>query len=72
LNDAIPNRGNAQGSELPWLTSFGDEFTPRWAGPVCIRTQFRPQLVEKTLLTNPPLDVLHGYPVDPSRTLAFV
>src|SRR5207245_1608009 len=42
LNDAILDRGDAQGSELPWFTRFGDEFAPRWTGSVCARTQFRP------------------------------
>src|ERR1700686_67851 len=40
LNDAILDRGNTQGSELPWFTSFGDELAPRWTGLICARAQF--------------------------------
>src|ERR1700694_2493193 len=72
LDDAILERGDTQGPELPWCTSFGDELTPRWTRPIYARAQFRPQSFEKALLTDPALYVLHGHPVDPGRAFASV
>ena len=57
---------------MPWFSSFRDEFASRRTGPVCARAQLRPQFFKEALLKNPSLDVLHGYPVDPSRTFAVI
>jgi hypothetical protein len=67
LNDAIFDRGNAQGPELPRFTGFGDKLAPRRAGSICAGAQFGLKPFEEALLTDPIPDAAHGHPVDPSR-----
>src|SRR5580704_8879300 len=40
LNDAILDRGDTQGTELPWFSGLGDENAPGRAGPICAGAQF--------------------------------
>ncbi|WP_258599151.1 hypothetical protein [Mesorhizobium sp. AR07] len=68
LNDAILDRGNAQGPELPRFTGLA----PRRARSVCAGAQFGLKPFEEALLTDPIPDAAHGHPVDPGRTSASV
>ena len=72
LNDAILDRGNAQGPELPRFTGLGDELAPRRTRSVCAGAQFGLKSFEEALLTDPIPDAAHGHPVDPSGTSASV
>jgi hypothetical protein len=72
LNDAILDRGNAQGPELPWFTGLGDELAPRRTGPICAGVQFGLKPFEEALLTDPIADASHGHPVDPGCAPASV
>lgn len=71
LHDAILDRGDAQGPELPRFTGFRDEFASRRAGPVCAGAQFGLQLFEKAIFAPFP-DTTHGHPVDASCSSTFV
>lgn len=53
LNDAILDRGNAQGPELPRFAGLGDKLAPRRARPVCAGAQFSLKPFEEALLTDP-------------------
>lgn len=72
LNDAISDRGNSQGSELPWCAWLRDEFAtartrPVGAAPEC-SVQF-PQVSACTLLLA---NAAYGHPVDTWCALPFV
>src|SRR5215472_16422708 len=66
LNNAVLDRGNGQGTELPWFTRFGDELAPRRAGSICAGAQFGLKLVEESPFPNLGADAPHGHPVDPA------
>ena len=72
LNDAIFNRGDAQGSELSWFSRLGDEHAPRWAGSICAGAQFGLKSIKKALLADLGADASHGHPVDPGGAFASV
>ena len=63
LNDAIFDRGNAQGSEFPWFASLRNELAPRRARPICATAQFGLERDEEAVLTPVPY-ASHGHPVD--------
>jgi hypothetical protein len=72
LHDAIRDRGNAQGSELPWFARLEDEFAtartrPVGAAPEC-SVQFSQVRACTLLLAN----AAHGHPVDTWCALPFV
>src|ERR1700677_184130 len=72
LSDAILDRGNAQGTELSWFSSLGDENASEWAGPICTGAQFSLKLFQKTLLTLVGANMPHGHPVDPGGACASI
>lgn len=72
LNNAVLDRGNAQGTELPWFTRFGDELAPRRARSICAGAQFGLKLVEEPPFPNLGADAPHGHPVDPGGSAASV
>ena len=68
----ILDRGNAQGTVLPWFTGLGDEPTPRRARSICAGAQFGLKLIEETLFPDFGADASRSHPVDPSGSAASV
>src|ERR1700733_1263929 len=72
LNNAIFDRGNAQGSELSWFSGLGDENAFGRTGPICAGAQLDLKSFQKALLTRFGADAPHGHPIDPGGTCASI
>src|SRR5262249_8147065 len=72
LNDAVGDRWNPQGSELPWFTLFGNKFSATRTWTVPPQPKLASKLIQIGRLAQLAANASHGLSIDTWRLPALI